>query len=233
MRACLMRNRDLSELPLEEKLDNIGRNTGNLLFFNGIENVIEIDFVSYYDDDALKDYDLLVTTEFVWIRENDKLPRRLEEICYKHPNLIVVPVSIGLQATVESSSFNIHPSMRDFLLRMSERCKLGLRGFYTQDVLAKNGIVNTSVIGCPSIYQIPLYLDSFKSLLSKPADGRVVANYATFSGALSLEEQQDLLHIRKISNAFIEQSLVDFDTVLFDSEKTREWYKLNTIFFLI
>lgn len=67
--------------------------------------------------------------------------------------LPVTIVGVGAQTHDRSVSSQIHPNTLRLMHLISERsASLGVRGYYTAEVLAANGIHNIRVIGCPSLY---------------------------------------------------------------------------------
>ncbi|MDP3615070.1 MAG: polysaccharide pyruvyl transferase family protein, partial [Rubrivivax sp.] len=67
--------------------------------------------------------------------------------------LPVTIVGLGAQTNDRTITSPIHPNTMRLMRLIAERsATLGVRGFYTAEVLAANGIHNVEVIGCPSLY---------------------------------------------------------------------------------
>jgi hypothetical protein len=68
-------------------------------------------------------------------------------------NLPVTIIGVGAQTNDRTTSSEIHPNTLRLMRIISDRsASLGVRGFYTAEVLAAHGIHNSTVIGCPSLY---------------------------------------------------------------------------------
>jgi hypothetical protein len=62
-------------------------------------------------------------------------------------------IGVGAQTNDRSDIAKIHPNTLRMMKIISERSpEIGVRGYYTAEVLSANGIQNVNVIGCPSIY---------------------------------------------------------------------------------
>lgn len=67
--------------------------------------------------------------------------------------LPVTIIGLGAQTNDRTTTSPIHPNTMRLMRLIAERsATLGVRGFYTAEVLAANGVHNVEVIGCPSIY---------------------------------------------------------------------------------
>jgi Polysaccharide pyruvyl transferase len=68
-------------------------------------------------------------------------------------NLPVTIIGLGAQTNDRSTISTIHPNTMRLVRLIADRsASLGVRGFYTAEVLAANGIHNVEVIGCPSLF---------------------------------------------------------------------------------
>ena len=59
---------------------------------------------------------------------------------------------MGLQNGKADPNFVLHPNTLKLLKEIEERCVIGVRGYYTAEILNKYGIKNLQVIGCPSMF---------------------------------------------------------------------------------
>jgi hypothetical protein len=67
--------------------------------------------------------------------------------------LPVTIIGLGAQTNDRSMTSTIHPNTLRLVRLIAERsASLGVRGFYTAEVLAANGIHNVEIIGCPSLF---------------------------------------------------------------------------------
>ncbi|MBK8536751.1 MAG: polysaccharide pyruvyl transferase family protein, partial [Candidatus Competibacteraceae bacterium] len=68
-------------------------------------------------------------------------------------NLPIIIIGVGAQTNDRTMASPIHPNTLRLMRLISDRsASIGVRGYYTAEVLAANGIHNVRVIGCPSIY---------------------------------------------------------------------------------
>lgn len=81
-------------------------------------------------------------------------------------NLPVSIIGLGAQTHDRSRVSQIHPNTLRLVKIISERSpSLGVRGFYTAEVLAAHGILNVEILGCPSLYTMgrPPELNSYSN----------------------------------------------------------------------
>jgi hypothetical protein len=142
----------------EAALDLIGDNTGNLLFHNAVWSGLKhTKFTAWLDPDESwsSQADVLVFPAANQINPEWDLGWWAD--FFERVNLPLVVVGLGAQAPIgNSAKLNLPDGSIRFLRVISERCKtIGVRGPYTQDVLAYHGIHNTVVTGCPSNFTNP------------------------------------------------------------------------------
>lgn len=211
-----------------EKYDKIGRNTGNILFMDALKSMLDCEVIRDWEADRISSHSAFVTTELIWIRESavpsSGMLKRIE-ITKGKP---LVPFSIGLQADTFKPDFKIRPEMVAVLKELESRCKLPVRGAYTAEILENHGVKNIQVVGCPSVYQIPLYQTSLDFLTTRKigAPSNAAANFRSFTGKLSGADLGFIRHIIRNCSGFIEQTLIPIsETGLSDSEIIR-WFEL-------
>lgn len=106
---------------------------------------------------------------------NERLTHFLEKI-----KIPVVPMSLcansfnGFDPTLAS---RLSPGQKRFLALLSEKSKLiGVRGYYSADILNQLGIKNVKVVGCPSYFEN----GPIRVVTKKPYDADKVITTATF-----------------------------------------------------
>ena len=145
-----------SNEPFELTLKRSGENIGNLLIGNGVCSI-------------LKGYQYI-------FRDQVESPEHAQEVCSRivipaanflwksfdfgfmadfieKTDLPVTMIGLGAQTSNRSQVSTIHPNTLRLVRLISERSpSIGVRGFYTAEVLAAHGIMNVEVLGCPSLY---------------------------------------------------------------------------------
>jgi len=56
-------------MPIEDKFRAVARNTGNLAFVHSLSNILNN--VCNIDFNNLKEYQAVITTQLIWIRQNE------------------------------------------------------------------------------------------------------------------------------------------------------------------
>lgn len=145
------------ERSVEDNFQATGKNTGNLLIGNGL--------VSQLDYSRLEVFSYAMTPEY--IQENfDRVA--VAAANFLHPKfdfspyssvldkvtLPVLMVGLGAQSPTTASELDGIPEGTWRLVEIaSERsASVGVRGYFTADVLRRHGIKNVRVTGCPSLY---------------------------------------------------------------------------------
>lgn len=133
------------------------------------KKVPHIQNIYYYDfSNVNRDIDFInsecshvffVIQDFIRIEE---FPLPYEQLLsmFKKINKPLIVVGIGANA-FSGFDKNLHKKLKPivvkFLKYLSERCvQIGVRGYYTQEVLSNLGINNAAPIGCPSFYEMGL-----------------------------------------------------------------------------
>lgn len=142
--------------PLREAFQNSGNNFGNILIGHGVVSVLDnCEFIprsclkSPAEADEKCDHIVIAAANFLWkgfdfgymadFIEATKLP--------------VTIVGLGAQTKDRSVVSEVHPNTLRLIKVIADRSpSLGVRGFYTAEVLAAHGILNVEVLGCPSLY---------------------------------------------------------------------------------
>ena len=135
-----------------------GQNTGNLLFWNAIRNQLknlELKTIHQVRDEPVEegaDYVLSIANA---IRPGDDVAlfknwaKILED---RKPNSVNI-IGVGAQARNYGDAVAIPDGLKYFLDFVSRNTNsIGVRGYFSADVLNNIGIKNVTVIGCPSLY---------------------------------------------------------------------------------
>lgn len=155
-KLAIWRSVKISGSTITEKLQSSVDNTGNMLFQRAVLRQLDYDLIV---DGRLPDeaeaVDTLVMTLANFISPyNDfsHLAVHLEKSQLERIALI----GIGAQSNFYDPSLHIPPSIMRVLKVASERSKsIGVRGYYTAELLNRRGIKNVDVIGCPSMFEHP------------------------------------------------------------------------------
>ena len=188
-----------------KNFDISGLNSGNIVFINAIKNLFKCDYVDY-SDIGNTNYDSYITVYFAWIRQNED-KGEFKNYLQKVKDKKVVPLSVGLQCRDYFPEFKIHKNTVDVLMELSERCTLGVRGEYTASILAKNGIKNIQIVGCPSLY----YTDNPFFSINKPKTldkESIICNYKTLLDGIDKQDIDILTYFSRISDLFIDQTKI-------------------------
>lgn len=158
-------------------MNAISYNTGNSYItyslikecFNDIKSLHHIQNIYNYDfDNQEKDIDFInnVATHVVFVLQDQirihesyglKLPYEKIKNFIKKINKPLIIAGLGANYfTSYNKDFYkmLSAELADFLQFLSEHCiKIGVRGYFTQEILSKLGIKNVQVIGCPSYFE--------------------------------------------------------------------------------
>lgn len=137
---------------------------GGLVKINHIQNIYEYDFTKQDNDiDFINNecsHVFLILQDQIRIEESYGLELPYENICnfIKKLNKPVIIAGLGsnfFHGYDKNAHTKLNSRLVKFLKEISEHSELiGLRGYYTQEVLSNLGIDNTKVIGCPSFYEM-------------------------------------------------------------------------------
>lgn len=148
--------RQYQDWSAEEKIENIlnglGQNTGNLIFTQALEHVISgakwASFRLAHED--YDGHDVIVLAAANWVNSFDDftwLVERLEKC-----KLPIVMVGLGAQATLDHEQPVLPDATIRLLKLVSERsASIAARGDFTCEVLSHLGIKNVEATGCPSM----------------------------------------------------------------------------------
>lgn len=149
-----------ASLPAGESFDinfaRSGENFGNILIGSGVASVLDnCEFIlrdqlsSPEEADERCDHIVIPAANFLWKGFDFAYMADFIEAT----NLPVTILGLGAQTNDRSRVSEIHPNTLRLVKIISERSpSLGVRGYYTAEVLAAHGILNVEVLGCPSLY---------------------------------------------------------------------------------
>ena len=195
-------------IPESEKFAKLGYNTGNMLFWESLKVILNLEVLSpWYISNPqkldLSRFGAFITTDLIWIREGydfSYLNKTLDAI----GDLSLIPISIGLQCDSMKPDFKLHPETVKVIKRISERCVMGVRGNYTAEILRSYGIDNFKVIGCPSMYMNAVGL--LRVGTEKKSVSKVSANFETFHKMLDKPRTDFLRYCAENNFSFAEQT---------------------------
>lgn len=145
---------------VEAAFKESGNNFGNILIGHGVRSVLEpyplverSELASPEEANERCSHVVIPAANFLW-KDFDFgfMASFLEKT-----RLPVTMIGVGAQTNDRTQTSEIHPNTLRLMKLVSERSsRIGVRGFYTAEVLAANGIHNVEVIGCPSLYSTRL-----------------------------------------------------------------------------
>lgn len=141
-----------SELDLSGKLAQTVRNTGNYFFEHAVsrqlddyEAVVGLDQVPHGAEQLILSMSNFLSPS----TDMGNFSRELEKKNIKQ----IVMIGAGAQAHSYDDPTTLTEGTQRFLSLLSDKSEtIGVRGFYTKEVLEKYGVTNGEVIGCPSIF---------------------------------------------------------------------------------
>ena len=137
-------------------LKEAGHNFGNILIGNAVRTFLDkYDILTPPDvgspAEANERCSQVVIPAANWLWKNFDFGDIADFL--ERTQLPVTIIGLGAQTNDRSVVSAIHPNTMRLMHLISERsASLGVRGFYTAEVLAANGIHNVEVIGCPSMF---------------------------------------------------------------------------------
>ncbi len=204
-----------SNEPFGLSYERSGQNLGNTLIGNGVVSI-------------LKDY------EYVF-RDQIESPAHAQDTCSRiiipaanflwksfdfgymadfieKTDMPVTMLGLGAQTHNRSEVSKIHPNTLRLVKIISERSpSIGVRGFYTAEVLAAHGITNVEVLGCPSLYSLgkpPSVIEAWspnKQQCISVNFSRRVSSHAFSQHSLARIENQILKIAMKYNSQFVIQ----------------------------
>lgn len=232
MKTGFFTNRFSQFAPFSVKRKLVGWNTGNMIFRDAIQKMVDCDVLTIDEPINVEKYNAFITTDLIWLREDVAPWKDLFTQLKTAGDKRLIPLSIGLQSAFRKKDFKIHPEMVSYLSQLQERTVLPVRGAYTAEILAANGVKNLEIMGCPSIYQLPIYNNNLNGLLA-PIPSRISAtgNFRTFIGELNDLEKSFLKYVIEKFDGFAEQTFDPLDNVSGMDEQILSWMKAKSYAF--
>lgn len=197
---------------------SVGQNTGNQLFRDALVRELSLLQMTYDEyskmSGVFKNLPIIVT-DMIWINEDSNFDYLYQRVI-ENPDVKFIPISVGLQNKERDINFKLNDSVKKTLIAIQERAKIGVRGYYTAEVLKKNGIKNIEVIGCPSMYRM---LNPHFQIEKKDEIKNVTSNFRTIYGWLSKEEKHFLSYCAAHNFGFVEQTRHEFTLENVNDEK--------------
>jgi hypothetical protein len=137
---------------LEKRFEAATWNTGNYFFEEALTQHISVDHVIYNFNDLPHDCGTLVLSMSNFISPSTDLGWFADKLEEKHVNRIVM-VGAGAQAYDYRENVKLTDGTLRLARVLSERStSIGVRGYFTAEVLANYGITNVEVVGCPTAF---------------------------------------------------------------------------------
>jgi len=212
-----------------QHLDSIGGNTGNNAYLTALRDLYNAEYVNYGQLETTLEmdlYDTYIVGNLSWITENVALP----EFYYSSFSKIkkkgkrFIPISVGTQTADYKSDFTYHPQTISFLQEIADQAIIACRGFYTAELLRKNGIENVEAIGCPSLYHRKD--PDFKITKKNKLNGKPIVATGITPWANKNMDKTTILkffdYALKNNMDFIEQARSNWFQFLFSNKKNNE-----------
>ena len=196
-----------ADWPYERRLAKTGNNTGNLLIGYGLYKSLqyaELGGSTATPTDVIQnnfDRILISASNFLHERVDFSGWANLVESL----DLPCIVVGLGAQASSEKDALTLHTRIPAgtirFIKAVAERSKsIGIRGYYTAEVLGNLGINNVDAIGCPSFYtnlSKPLYIvrKEFCDIEKVAINGTPYNISRSFDPTAALQVERSFLHL--------------------------------------
>lgn len=137
---------------IDVKFSSAVYNTGNYFFEEALSHHIDDVSIVRNLSDLPDSFDTLVLSMSNFISPFSEVGYLCDEIEKRHISNIVM-VGAGAQAYDYSEKITLSPGTMRFVHLLSERSRtIGVRGYFTAEILASLGIHNIEVIGCPTAF---------------------------------------------------------------------------------
>lgn len=148
--GSLSARRDTS---FERRFEATFFNTGNILFFDALKKHLPSATAVYGWEDLLNSDGTAVISMANFINPYTDVSAEALTLRKSKVERIVL-IGCGAQAANYGDNFPLRKDTLEFLSIVSERsASIGVRGYYTAELLNRNGFKNVKVIGCPSFFE--------------------------------------------------------------------------------
>ena len=178
---------------VKTKLLKCADNTSNIVLWDAVERVIAPTviknwFMTHPGGFEDGDHNVFISTHLNRIQENSDLSY-LDKVLERIGDKVLLPVGIGFSTSDIRSAFQLSRDQAMTLSAIAERCvSVGVNGEFSAEVLAKYGIKNSVIIGCPSMYTD---VERLKGLsVPEEAPKKLNAGFKPFYGIFSRAEKK-------------------------------------------
>ncbi|NJK48918.1 polysaccharide pyruvyl transferase family protein [Candidatus Gracilibacteria bacterium] len=192
-------------------MDAAGNNTGNLAFRYAITNHIASEKIHIpwsSDPSWVREVcDLLVLPSSNQVNPGVDLANRANFV--EAVDLPCLVLGLGAQAPSLKSQVKLQEGTIRYLKSIAERShRIGVRGEYTIDILARLGIENTVVIGCPSnfINPLPTLGEVIEKKFHSVEPQRLVVTAGEIAASLKHVERKLIGWMRKYNGVYVCQA---------------------------
>lgn len=141
-----------SHPQIERRFEATFYNTGNMLFFAALKKHLPQAEAVYSWQDLLVDNNVAIISMANFINPYTDVTNEVKALKNSNVERIVL-IGCGAQSLTYDQDFALRPDTIDFLSIVKERStSIGVRGFYTAELLERHGFKNVRVIGCPSFF---------------------------------------------------------------------------------
>jgi len=156
--SCDYRIQDAYQLGSSEILAASGKNLGNLVFrkslFSLIEDISDFHCLRFSDltEEIIDAARIVVISCANWLEASERAEKRnlTRALLIEKFSCPVIPIGLGLQAT-KNETVSLGVNSVKLISVLSSKCNhISVRDFMAADVLAKHGVTNVVVTGCPS-----------------------------------------------------------------------------------
>ncbi len=237
------------ELSLSDKLAVTVRNTGNYFFETAVKKQLsDTQIVTSFEEIPANAEKLILSMSNFMSPHTDLGPiaDNIERLNIKQ----IVMIGAGAQSNSYSEKVNLTKGTERFLRVISDRSEsIGVRGFFTQELLEKYGVNNGEVIGCPSIFMnLDRNFTVNKSILSN--NPKIVTHYTPTGhyrdnighlnnfalekcSAYIAQSERDLITVveKQVEDSDIEFMFGYYNNGKYSKREFRDWFHDNTKWF--
>ena len=147
-----LRERDRGTHTVAQILEDLGQNTGNMMFTQALSSVVADAKLGSFQvsEEDRQGRDAIIIASANWINEYSDFQWLYDAL--KDIDLPIFLVGVGAQSSLSKEIPQIKPGTLSLLKLVAERSKsIATRGEFSSDVLSHYGIHNSVPTGCPSL----------------------------------------------------------------------------------